>query len=126
MQRQCAATSRSDRNPTLARYSVGSTPRCSRTAATSPQIWFRWMVAMTSSSPWSPRRRISSSGEQSSGAHAASPTLHASVALAVPALVQVGDAGQAGLGAGRIDLEGATLADRGASAVPRALAEEQA
>ena len=49
MQRQWAATRRSERKPVRARYSVGNTPRCSRTAATSPQIWFRWMVATTSS-----------------------------------------------------------------------------
>ena len=126
MQRQCAATSRWDRNPTLARYSVGSIPRCSRTAATSPQIWFRWMVAMTSSSPCRPRRRISISGEQSSGAHAASPTCTRPSPLPFQRLCR--SAMRARLVSARAASisNGATLADRGAGAIPRALAEEQA
>src|SRR2546425_4019611 len=70
-----AAIRRGDSKPQRATYSTGVTPRCSRMAATSPQIWLRWSVASTSSSSWSLRTRPSNSGEQRSGAHAATPAL---------------------------------------------------
>src|SRR5207247_871061 len=75
MQRQWAAIRRGDSKPQRATYSTGVTPRCSRMAATSPQIWPRWSVASASSSSWSLRTRPSNSGEQRSGAHAATPAL---------------------------------------------------
>ena len=70
MQRQWAQITLSLRKPRSARYSVGSRLRCACTAATSPQIWLRWMVIQVPSFFCSALRSLSSSGEHMSGAQA--------------------------------------------------------
>src|SRR5918993_5194597 len=125
IQRQWAQTNRSFKKPTSSRYSVGKRFRTCRTAATSPQIWLRWMVANGIQALLQPAQLLQQIGRAHVWRPSGDADPDAISERPMPLGVQVGDPAHRALAKRPVDLEAALIANAALRLVPGALAKKQ-